>query len=387
MRNDALADGMTRDSEMALLAPKDIDALAARAAIEAGALLVDVREPGECALAPIAGAVELPLSRIEQASAMLSDRERPLVLICALGARSRIAAARLAEIGYSDVASVIGGRAAWAIAETDPVAAGDDGLDAWERQRYARHLVLPEVGPAGQKRLREARVLLVGAGGLGSPVALYLAAAGVGRIRVVDFDRVEASNLQRQVLHADSTIGTPKVDSALAAIHACNPRVEVEAVCAALDGDNAHHLLDGVQVAVDGSDNFRARETLNAACTQAGVPMVSAAIERFRGQVSVWWPAAPGIDHAPCWACAFPAPEQPVEAPNCAAAGVLGVLPGILGTLQANEVLKLLLGIGEPLVGRLLEFDALAMRFREISVSADPACRVCGSGAPITISG
>lgn len=386
MRSDALVDGMTRDGAMAELVPMDIDAVTARAAIEAGAMLVDVREPGECAMAPMAGALELPLSRIEQATARLADRERPLVLICATGVRSRLAAVRLLELGYSDVASVTGGRAAWDMGRPDPDAAGDDGLDAWERQRYARHLVLPQVGAAGQKRLRDASVLLVGAGGLGSPVALYLAAAGVGRIRVVDFDRVEASNLQRQVLHADSSIGTPKVDSALAAIRACNPRVEVETIRAALDDSNARHLLDGIQVAVDGSDNFPAREALNAACVHTGLPMVSAAIERFRGQVSVWWPAAPGHDRAPCWACAFPAPEQPAEALNCAAAGVLGVLPGILGTLQANEVLKLLLGIGEPLVGRLLEFDALAMRFREISVSADPVCRVCGSGAQTTIS-
>jgi sulfur-carrier protein adenylyltransferase/sulfurtransferase len=387
MRSDAHADGMTHGGVMEPVTPKDIDAIAARAAVAAGAMLVDVREPGECALAPVAGAIELPLSQIDKATSLLTVPGHALVLICAMGVRSRLAAVRLAELGYSDISSVIGGRTAWDLASPDADSDGGDGLDAWERERYARHLVLPEVGLAGQKRLRDASVLLVGAGGLGSPVALYLAAAGVGRIRVVDFDRVEASNLQRQVLHTDSSIGTPKVDSTVAAIRACNPRVEVEAVRTALDENNARQLLDGMQVAVDGSDNFGAREALNSACVQAGVPMVSAAIERFRGQVSVWWPAVEEARRAPCWACAFPAPEQPVEAPNCAAAGVLGVLPGILGTLQANEVLKLLLGIGEPLVGRLLEVDALGMRFREVAVSADPACRVCGSGARTTISG
>lgn len=364
--------------------PKEIDAATAHEAVRGGALLIDVREPGECALAPIADAIALPLSRLEAAPEVLQERTRPLVLVCAMGVRSRLAAARLADLGYADVSSVIGGRIAWeSLAGTD---GANDGLDDWERQRYARHLVLPEVGASGQRRLREASVLLVGAGGLGSPVALYLAAAGVGRIRIVDPDRVDASNLQRQVLHGDADVGALKVASATAAIHALNPRVEVESIAGPIDAANAGRLLGGVHVAIDGSDNFAAREALNIACVDAGVPMVSAAIERFRGQLSVWWPAAPGNPTAPCWACAFPAPEHAIDPPNCAAAGVLGVLPGILGTLQASEALKLLLGIGEPLIGRLLLVDALGARFREVAVSADPECRVCGPRARTTIA-
>lgn len=360
-------------------APKEIDAGPARTAVAAGAVLVDVREPGECALFPIPGSIELPLSRIDEAPGLLADRGRPLVLVCAMGVRSRLAAARLAELGYADVSSVTGGRMAWDAAVPEP--GPGDGLDGWERQRYARHLVLPEVGVAGQRRLRAATVLLVGAGGLGSPVALYLAAAGIGRLRIVDPDRVDASNLQRQVLHAEAAIGKPKVESALAAIAAINPRVVVEPVAEGLDAGNAGRLLEDVAVAIDGSDNFAAREALNAACVKARVPLVSAAIERFRGQLSVWWPAAPGRPDAPCWACAFPTPDRAIDPPNCADAGVLGVLPGILGSLEASEVLKLVLGIGEPLVGRLLLVDALGARFRETRVARDPACRVCGPTA------
>jgi molybdopterin/thiamine biosynthesis adenylyltransferase/rhodanese-related sulfurtransferase len=362
------------------MAPKEVDAATARAAVAAGALLVDVREPGECALAPIAGAIEWPLSRVDDVPAALADRARPLVLICAMGSRSRLAAARLAALGHVDVCSVAGGRVAWE-AVADDSATGDPGLDGWERQRYARHLVLPEVGASGQLRLKAATVLLVGAGGLGSPVALYLAAAGIGRIRIVDPDLVEASNLQRQVLHDEAGIGTPKVASAAAAIRALNPRVVVEPVSSALDPSNASALLEGVSVAIDGSDNHAAREALNAACVRAGVPMVSAAIERFRGQVSVWWPAAPGHADAPCWACAFPAPAGVIEPPNCAEAGVLGVLPGILGSLEAAEALKLVIGTGESLVGRLLLVDVLGMRLREVRVARDPACRICGGRA------
>lgn len=364
---------------MASEGPKEIDAHAARAAVASGAVLVDVREPGECALFPIRGSIELPMSRIDEAPVLLAERGRPLVLICATGVRSRLAAARLVELGFADVSSVIGGRLAWDAANAS--GGGDGGLDGWELERYARHLVLPEVGPAGQRRLREATVLIVGAGGLGSPVAMYLAAAGIGRLRIVDPDRVEASNLQRQILHGDADLGQPKVESAAVTIASLNPRVAVEPVAEPLDASNAERLLAGVTVAIDGSDNFAAREALNSACVRMGVPVVSAAIERFRGQLSVWWPAAPTHTEAPCWACAFPTPEGAIDPPNCAAAGVLGVLPGILGALEASEALKLILGIGEPLIGRLLLVDALGARFREVQVRRDPACRVCGTRA------
>lgn len=385
MRGAARADArLSKDAAIVTRQPSEIDAGQARAAVEAGALLVDVREPDECALAPIAGAVALPLSEIESAPARIGERGRPLVLICAMGVRSRLAASKLIELGYTEVASVIGGRAAWDLAHR--AADRDDGLEDFERHRYARHLVLPGVGPEGQRRIREATVLLVGAGGLGSPAALYLAAAGVGRIRLVDPDRVELSNLQRQVIHGEGDVGRLKVDSAAARIKSLDARVVVETFAVPLDGGNAARLLDGVTVAIDGSDNFAAREALNAACVARGVPLVSAAIERFGGQLSVWWPSAPGRADAPCWACAFPAPEGAIDPPNCADAGVLGVLPGILGSLEASEALKLVLGIGEPLVGRLLLVDALGARFREVRVPRDPGCRVCGE-RPVTTIG
>jgi molybdopterin/thiamine biosynthesis adenylyltransferase/rhodanese-related sulfurtransferase len=357
--------------------PIEIDATEARRRVAAGAVLVDVREPGECALAPIDGAIGLPLSRIDEAPARLPDRDRPLVLLCAVGQRSRRAAEHLAALGYAHVASVAGGRAAW-----DAAGGGDAVmLDARDRLRYARHLVLPEVGVDGQRRLRAATVLLVGAGGLGSPAALYLAAAGVGRLRLVDPDRVEASNLQRQILYREADLGVPKAEAAARTLAALDARVAVEALGEALRSANADRHLAGVDVAIDGTDDLAARDALNAACVRAGVPMVSAAIERFRGQASVYWPAAPGRTDAPCFACVFPRPEGAVDPPDCAGAGVLGVLPGLLGAIQATEALKLILGRGEPLVGRLLEVDALAMRFRERRVRRDPACPVCGARA------
>ena len=245
-------------------------------------------------------------------------------------------------------------------------------LDAAELRRYGRHLVIPEVGPEGQRKLKAAGVLLVGAGGLGSPLALYLAAAGVGRLGLVDFDRVEASNLQRQLLFGESDVGRDKVAAAVARLREINPHVAVEPHALRLNAANALDLLRGYDVIADGSDNFATRYLVNDACVLLGKPDVWGAVQRFEGQLAVFW-AAKGA----CYRCLFPEPPPAGAVPSCAEAGVLGVLPGIVGALQASEVLKLLLGIGEPAVGRLLTFDALRLRFRELAVKKSPACPVC----------
>jgi molybdopterin/thiamine biosynthesis adenylyltransferase/rhodanese-related sulfurtransferase len=251
-------------------------------------------------------------------------------------------------------------------------------LSREEIARYARHLVLPEVGIEGQLRLRRASVLLVGAGGLGSPAALYLAAAGVGRIGLVEFDVVDESNLQRQILHDTSWVGRPKIESAAARLHALNPHVNVECHAVALDRDNALDLLGGYDVVVDGTDNFETRYLVNDACYLLKKPNIHGAIFRFEGQASVFWP-----DRGPCYRCLFPQPPLPGQVPSCAEGGVLGILPGVVGCLQATEAIKVLLGVGEPLVGRLLLYDALAMRFDEMHLQRDPDCALCSSRATI----
>ncbi len=341
-----------------------------------GALLVDVREEWEREAGMPCGALGLAGSRLEADHAScLPDRERAILTICAAGARSLRAAERLRRLGYRDVRSVAGGMRRWQ-AERLPVGAG--GLDDDARDRYSRHLLLPQVGVAGQRRLAEARVVLVGAGGLGSPAALYLAAAGVGRLRLIDDDRVERSNLQRQILHADAHIGVLKVESAKLTLQALNPRVAIETHAERLVAENVEGLLRGADVVIDGADNFATRYLLNAACLRLGIPLIYGAVHRFTGQVSVFDPRRPD---SPCYRCLFPEPPGPGEAPNCAEAGVLGVLPGSIGVLQASEALKLLLGIGEPLVGRLLCHDALAASFRELRLSRDPDCPGCSPGA------
>lgn len=251
-------------------------------------------------------------------------------------------------------------------------------LSRRELERYARHLALPEVAVEGQRRLKAASVLLVGAGGLGSPAALYLAAAGVGRIGIVDFDVVDESNLQRQVLHDTSFVGRPKLESAQARLAALNPHVSVEPHATALTRDNALALLARYDVVLDGTDNFETRYLANDACYFLKKPNVYGSIFRFEGQVSVFWP-----DRGPCYRCLFPAPPPPGLVPSCAEGGVLGILPGVIGSLQATEALKILLGIGEPLVSRLLLYDALAMRFDEVSIPRDPGCPLCGPNATI----
>ena len=341
-----------------------------------GALLIDVREEGEraggmpaAALGLSRGFLELRIEQLEP------DRARPILALCGSGMRSLLAAETLQRMGYRDIASVAGGFERWKT-EGLPVSAGT--LDADAAERYARQLRLPQVGEAGQAKLAAARVALLGAGGLGAPAALYLAAAGVGQLTVIDDDRVERSNLHRQVIHADARVGMAKTESARLALNALNPRVRIETRTERLRADNVERLLDGHDLVIDGADNFPARYLLAAATRRLRLPMVYGAVERFTGQVSVFDPRR---DDSPCYRCLFPEPPSAAEAPNCSEAGVLGVLPGIVGLLQATEALKLVLGLGEPLVGRLLSFDAIGMRFRETRLPRDPACPGCGAQA------
>lgn len=345
---------------------------------QAGARLVDVREPGEHALGLPRDALAVPRAALEAAPAQwLPAVDSDVLLICAAGMRSLAAARALRARGYTRLASVAGGFEQWRRDGLPEMAGADEDADFLER--YSRHLRLPQVGLEGQRKLASARVLLVGAGGLGSPAAFYLAAAGVGRLLIADDDVVDRSNLQRQILHTEQRIGVPKVDSAREALGALNPRVGLETHRVRVSADNVESLVSGVDVVVDGADNFAARYLLSDACVQLGKPLVYGAVHRFEGQVSVF-DAGRQRGRAPCYRCLFPEPPAPEDAPNCAEAGVLGVLPGVIGLLQATEALKLLLDLGDPLSGRLLHFDALRMRFRETRLAPDPACPVCAPG-------
>lgn len=343
---------------------------------ESGAILVDVREPDEVAAGSPVGARRIVRGYLElQIEEHTPDFSTPLVLMCAGGSRSLLAADDLRRLGYRDVRSMAGGFNRW---KNDglPVEVPET-LEPGERERYSRHLLMPEVGERGQLALRRSRVLLIGAGGLGSPAGLYLAAAGVGTLGIIDDDVVDRSNLQRQVLHTDKRVGTPKTDSARETLLALNPDVEVNTFAERLTSGNAERLLAGYDVVVDGSDNFATRYLVNDICVRFGIPNVHGSIYRFEGQVSVFWPgheAAPG----PCYRCLYPEPPPPELAPSCAEAGVLGVLPGVVGTLEAVETVKLILGVGEPLVGRLLHYDALTTTFTTFRVERDPACEWCG---------
>jgi molybdopterin/thiamine biosynthesis adenylyltransferase/rhodanese-related sulfurtransferase len=345
--------------------------------LRAGALLLDVREDDERAAGIAAGAIGLARGLIGQRIASIAaDSQREILVICGSGKRSLLAVATLRDLGYARGASVCGGFARWK-SEGLPVEQG--ALDADSAERYARHLVLPEVGVAGQRRLAAARVVLIGAGGLGAPAALYLAAAGVGALTIIDDDRVERSNLQRQIIHADARVGMPKAESARIALAALNPAVRIETFTERVRAANVEDFLRGHDVVLDGADNFPTRYLLNAACLRLQVPLVYGAVHRFTGQVSVFDPRR---GDSPCYRCLFPQPPSAAEAPNCSEAGVLGVLPGIIGLLQANEVLKLLLGIGTTLVGRLLCYDALAGTSRELRLPRDPECPGCAVASP-----
>ena len=352
----------------------DLSPMQALTRLRAGARLVDVREAHERAVGMAEGAVGIERQAlVADPRSHLPDVDAEVVLICQGGTRSRLAAQALAALGYRKLASVEGGTSAWEAAGLPMVRADIDDDFA---ERYSRHLRLPEVGLAGQQRLQQARVLLVGAGGLGSPAAFYLSAAGVGKLRIVDDDVVDRSNLQRQILHADDRIGMPKVASAAVALGALNPRTQLETIQERITSDNVERLLESIDVVIDGADNFPVRYLLNDACVKLGKPLVYGALHRFEGQLSVF-DAGRHRGQAPCYRCLFPEPPPPEAAPNCSEAGVLGVLPGVVGLLQATEAIKLILGIGEPLAGRLLQFDALAMRFRETRLAPDPDCLIC----------
>jgi sulfur-carrier protein adenylyltransferase/sulfurtransferase len=336
--------------------------------------ILDIRTTGERRAGGPAGAIELSENAVIEAC--LADPAfagRGGDILCAEGVRSLALVERLRSMGYDRFRSVRGGMIAWletGLPIDAGMALGDD-----QAERYARHLVLPEVGAQGQRRLLNARVLLAGLGGLGSPAALYLAAAGVGTLGLLDHDTVSRSNLQRQVLHADDAVGTPKTGSAADRLRAANPDVRTELIDLRVTADNAADCVRGWDVVIDGTDNFAARYALNDACLAAGIPLVYGAVMRFQGQVAVFWPAR-GAD-APCFRCLLPEAPDRDATPSCAEAGVLGVLPGIVGTLQATEALKILLGIGRPLVGRLLLVDALTMDFRETRLDRRPDCSGC----------
>jgi len=336
-----------------------------------GAVVLDVREPDEYEQGAIPGAVHIPRGTLESTvENRITDKSAPVIIHCASGVRSAFAAKTLSEMGYQDVVSVTGGFNKWK----------DEGrpwstprkLTPEQRNRYQRHLLLPEVDVEGQLKLLDARVLLLGAGGLGSPAALYLAAAGVGTIGIVDMDVVDESNLQRQILHNVDRLGERKVDSAKKALTALNPDVNVVTHDVRLGADNVMDILSGYDVVVDGADNFPVRYLLNDAALKLEIPVVHGSIFRFEGQATVFKP-----HDGPCYRCFLAEPPPPEMAPSCAEAGVLGVLPGIVGSIQAVEAIKLILGIGDSLSGRLLAYDSLEQSFRTYKILRDAECPTC----------
>ena len=342
-------------------------------------LFVDVREPDEWEEGHIPGALHVTRGRLEsRIEGLVPDKSRPLAVYCSVGSRSAFAAKVLGEMGYADVVNVAGGFTDWkrnGFEVTIPRVLSPD-----QRSRYSRHLLIPEVGEDGQQRLLDARVLLVGAGGLGSPASLYLAAAGVGTLGIVDEDVVDESNLQRQVVHSTDRLGEPKVLSAKRTLEALNPDVQVVPFQERLTSENVDRILgEGWDVIVDGADNFPTRYLVNDASVWHGTPVVHGSIFRFEGQVTTFIPGA-----GPCYRCLFPSPPPPELAPSCAEGGVLGVLPGIIGSIQANETLKLILDRGDTLAGRLLLFDALSTTLDEVTIRRDQDCPVCGESPTIT---
>jgi len=336
-------------------------------------VVVDVREKGERDQGYIPGSLHVPRSWLEQQiEQKVPDKSAHIVLVCAAGHRSAFAAKTLTEMGYANVESASKGFIQWKD-RGFPIEVPST-LTPDQQSRYSRHILLPEIGEEGQKRLLASRVLLLGAGGLGSPAALYLAAAGIGTIGLVDADVVDASNLQRQILHATDRVGVSKVESGETTIKGLNPDVKVVKYDERLTSDNVDRIFDaGWDVIVDGLDNFPTRYLVNDASVMKKIPVVHGSIFRFDGQITVFWPGK-----GPCYRCLYPEPPPPELAPSCAEAGVLGILPGIIGTLQATEALKIVLDKGNPLVGRLLTYDSLSMKFRELKLRRDPACPMCG---------
>ncbi|MDQ3300105.1 MAG: molybdopterin-synthase adenylyltransferase MoeB [Myxococcota bacterium] len=336
--------------------------------------LIDVREADEHAQGMIPGTVHIPRGFLElRIERTVADREHPVVLYCQSGTRSVLAARSLGELGYTNVRSLAGGFTGWkrtGLPWEQPLALRPD-----QEARYSRHTLIPEVGIAGQLKLLKAKVLCIGAGGLGSPSSMYLAAAGIGTLGIVDDDVVDASNLQRQILHGTDRVGIPKVESAETTLRGLNPDVKVDKHRTRITSANALELIGGYDVVIDGADNFATRYLVNDSALRLGKPVVHASIFRFEGQITVF----PGTG-SPCYRCLYPQPPPPEEAPSCAEAGVLGVLPGIMGVLQATEAIKIVLELGDTLAGRLLVYDALKTRFRELKLRRDPKCPTCGDG-------
>jgi molybdopterin/thiamine biosynthesis adenylyltransferase/rhodanese-related sulfurtransferase len=349
----------------------EVDPTVAHELVGNGVAFVDVRETDEFSRGHLPGATHIPRGYLEsRIDGAVPDRDQHVILYCASGQRSALAAKTLGELGYGHVESMTGGFTLWK----------DRGFEfdvprtmsAEQRERYSRHMLVPEIGPEGQQKMLDAKVLLLGAGGLGSPTALYLAAAGIGTIGIVDDDVVDLSNLQRQVIHTTDRIGTPKVDSAQETMNAINPDVNVVKYETRIDASNIMEIIEGYDVIVDGVDNFPTRYLLNDASVRLKIPVVSASILGFDGQLSVFAPY-----DGPCYRCLYPVPPPAELAPSCGANGVLGVLPGTMGLLQATEVIKLIVGAGEPLIGRLLLYEALGATFTELKVRRDPECAIC----------
>jgi sulfur-carrier protein adenylyltransferase/sulfurtransferase len=359
---------------------EEVDPSEVKELMDEGVALVDVRESDEFATGHLPGAKHVPRSYLEsRIEAAVPDRATQVILYCASGNRSAYAARTLGqELGYEHVRSMTGGITLWK--DRGYEVQVPRAMSAEQRERYSRHLLIPEIGVEGQQKLLDAKVLLLGAGGLGSPTALYLAAAGVGTLGIVDDDEVDLSNLQRQVIHNSDRIGMPKVDSAEESIHALNPDVKVVKHKTRLDASNIMDIIEGWHVIVDGVDNFPTRYLLNDASVRLKIPVVSASILGFDGQLSVFKPY-----DGPCYRCLFREPPPAELAPSCGANGVLGVLPGTMGLLQATEVIKLIARIGEPAIGRLLLYDALGATLTEVRVHRDPDCPIC-SREPSEIS-
>ncbi len=349
----------------------EVDPSEVRELAHEGAAIIDVRETEEWDVGHLPGARHVPRGYLEsRIDGAVPDRSQRVILYCASGNRSALAANTLSELGYENVESMTGGITLWK--DRGYPVEQPRTFTPEQRERYSRHFLLPEVGPEGQQKLLDAKVLLLGAGGLGSPTALYLAAAGVGTLGIVDDDTVDLSNLQRQVIHTTDRVGVAKVDSAEQQINALNPDVKVEKYQTRLDASNIVEIIEGYDIVVDGVDNFPTRYLLNDASVRLKIPVVSAAILGFEGQLSVFKPYA-----GPCYRCLFRQPPPAELAPSCGANGVLGVLPGTMGLLQATEVIKLIIGAGEPLIGRLLMYDALGATTTELKVRRDPECPIC----------
>ncbi len=336
-------------------------------------LIVDVREGDEYRQGHLPGAVHLPRGFLElQAESKLTDSTKDIIAYCAGGVRSLFAVDTLKKMGYGKVRSMAGGFTRWK--QNGHPFDVPEVLDDDDRERYARHLTIDEVGEAGQVKLKKAKVLCIGAGGLGSPAAYYLAAAGIGTLGLVDYDVVDKTNLQRQILHTDDRVGELKTESAKKTLLGLNPKIDVKLYNERITSQNIDEIVSGYDIIVDGCDNFPTRYLVNDACVKHGIPNVHGSIYRFEGQVTVFWPPK-----GPCYRCLFPEPPPPEMAPSCAEAGVLGVLPGVIGVLEAIEVIKIILGKGDLLVGRLLTYDALEAKFRELKLRRNPDCKYCGS--------